>query len=280
MPERTVGPGRPSTGRRFRRLVAAAALVVVGALGPSPIPVGADPPGSSPTRQVDDGPQLPVDPDADPAETRRTADEILADDAYQAPADEAPGGRSLLDRIREWFGDRLPDIQGPGSGATDGLSLVLVAAIAAGAVAVVIWVVRAGRRSRSAPDDIDDTDADIEITPLRSPSEWSEEADRCEAAGDHRAAVRARFRAVTATLVDRELVVDSPGRTTGELRLDLEERAPEAAAAFAPLAAHFERTWYGSATAGPDDSDRARALAQAALRAAPDRPSRLAEVVA
>ena len=185
----------------------------------------------------------------------------------------------MLDRIRDWFGDRIPDVGGAGSGATDGLSLVLVAVLLAGAVAVAVWVVRAGRRSRTAPDDADEADTDIEITPLRSPSEWSDEAERCEGAGDHRAAVRARFRAVTATLVRRDLVVDSPGRTAGELRLDLEDRAPEATAAFAPLADHFERIWYGSDRAGPDDSARARALAEAALRAAPERPSRLAEAV-
>lgn len=270
----------PDRARRSRRccphwrLLLAASLIVLVALGPAGA-AAAEGPRPTPVRQVDDGPQLPVDPDADPARTRRTADEILAGDEYQPPADEAPGGRSLLDRIRDWIGDRLPDdIQGPGGGgATNGLSLILGGVIVAGALAVVVWVISASRRSHRAPTDPDDSDSDIEITPLRTPTEWSAEAERCEADGDHRGAVRARFRAVTTTLVRRDLVADSPGRTAGELRTDLAERAPDASSAFDPLADHFERVWFGSATAGPDDSARARSLADASLSAAPDHPN-------
>ncbi|WCO68868.1 DUF4129 domain-containing protein [Iamia majanohamensis] len=258
-------PHRPR--RRAAAAAAAAVLVLLVALPAAGAPLGG--PHPEPGAQVDDGPQLPVDPDADPDRARRTAEEILEGSEYQAPEE---GGRSLLDRARDWFDGRLPDLSGPGQGAADGLSIVIVAVVVLGAAALAAWVVASTRRSRAAPAD-DPVDSDVELTPLRSPREWGAEAERCEAAGDHRGAVRARFRAVTATYVERDLVVDAPGRTAGELRRDLAARAPEASPAFAPLADLFEEVWFGSSDADTDASAAARRSAEAAVAAAPRAPT-------
>lgn len=254
-------PDAPQLRRRGAAVAVGLVLLVAPAASGTPLG-GARP---APAAQVDDGPQLPVDPDADPERTRRTAEEILEGGEYQVPEE---GGRSALDRTRDWLEERLPDLSGPGQGVTDGLSILIVAVVVLAAAALAVWVVASTRRSRAAPDD-EPVDVDVELTPLRSPREWGAEAERCEAAGDHRGAVRARFRAVTATYVERGLVVDAPGRTAGELQRDLAARAPQASPAFAALADLFEEVWFGSADAGAGASAAARRSAEAAVAAAP-----------
>lgn len=218
-------------------------------------------------RQAGEGPQLPVDPETDPDEVRRGAEEILDQPEYQAP--EQPG-ETVFDRIRRAIADRLPKINGPGRGTQNFGSLVVVGIVLLTVLAGVAWLVASSRRSRAAPDA--DADIDVDITPLRSPTEWTREAERCQRDGDHRGAVRARFRALVASLAARDLVADTPGRTAGELRDDLSDRAPALSAVFAPMADLFERAWFGSDSAGPAESAAARDLAERVLDAAPRRP--------
>ncbi len=266
-------PRSPASPARRALVLLAATVLVTLAAGPWAAAAPGAPARPDLGRQIADGPQLPPDPDTDPARSRRTADEILDGDEYRAPEE---GGRTLLDRIRDWLGDRMPEVSGPGRGASNGLSLLIVAVVGTAALALVAWVVANSRRSRRAADEDDEIDSEVELTPLRTVDEWTAEAERCEAEDDHRGAVRARYRAVTRTLVDRDLVADAPGRTTGELRDDLGRRAPSAAPAFAPLADLFERVWFGSTHAHPDDAVAARRLAEAAVEAAPRRPAAMA----
>jgi hypothetical protein len=214
--------------------------------------------------------QLPVDPGRDPDEARERAEEILDGDEYQAPG---PEQESALDRLREWIGDRVPDLNlgGAGEGGSKIFSWIVVIVVAGGALTAAVLVLARTRGARRAPDEA--TDADVDITPLRTAEEWSTEAERCERAGDHRGAVRARFRALTTALARRDLVADTPGRTVGELRGDVAERAPTLTPHFAPIADLFERVWFGGAAAGPEQSGAARDLAAAALAAAPKRPA-------
>ncbi|MGI8940230.1 MAG: DUF4129 domain-containing protein [Iamia sp.] len=258
----------PRRRRRSGRVLAAAAVVALVVVPGGARPAPAQGPGAVAAQQSSDGPQLPTDPDVDPDGIRREADEILAQDRFRAPEE---GGRSLLDRIREWVGDRMPRVRGPRGATADGLSLVVVGVVVVVAVGLAAWVVATSRRSRAAPDD-DADDSEVELTPLRSPSEWTEEAERCEAAGDHRGAVRARFRSLTSALAERGLVGDTPGRTVGEIEADLSARAPGALPAFVPVGELFERTWFGSTQAEPEDSAAARTLAARALDAAPRHP--------
>jgi len=217
----------------------------------------------------DDGPQLPGGPPADPDRVRRQADEILARPEYQAPGQ---ADRTIGDRVRDWIDGILPNIDGPGQGATQAFSYLVVGVVAVGALAALTYVLVSTRRAKRPPDE--ETDSDVDITPLRTPDEWTSEADRCERAGDHRGAVRARFRALTTTLARRDLVADTPGRTAGELRGDVAERAPSLAPAFAPVSDLFERIWFGADSATPADSHAARHLAERALEVAPRRPER------
>ncbi|HEX7132537.1 MAG TPA: DUF4129 domain-containing protein [Iamia sp.] len=223
--------------------------------------------GDAPARQSGEDLQLPVDPGRDPERTRERADEILRGDEYQSPDAR---DRSVVDRVREWIGDRLPDLDGPTAGAgLDIFAYVVFGVVVLGGLAAIAFVVARTRGTRRPPDE--PTDADVDVSPLRTPDEWDAEAERCEQAGDHRGAVRARFRALTTTLAHRDLVADTPGRTTGELRTDVAERAPALTPAFGAVADLFERVWFGGATAGPEQSAAARDLARTALASAPRR---------
>ncbi len=245
-------------------MLAGLALVVGGA--PSVAAVAAT--GATPARQVEgDGPQLPVRPEADDALTRERAADILDGDEYQAPT---PEGETAGDRLREWLGDRLPSFDGAGP-AFDGAAWIVTGVVLLAAVGGLTWVLATSARRRRAPDDDDDLDSTVEVAPLRSPSEWADEAARCTAAGDHRGAVRAHFRVLTSTLAERRLVADTPGRTAGELRHDVAERAPRTSDAFDASATLFEEVWFGDRPAGPPETERAAALTQQVLRAAPRR---------
>ena len=250
--------------RRTTPLVLLAALVL--GLGLAAPVVAVD---GGPARQVTTDPQLPVDSGRDPERTRERADEILRGDEYRAPDTR---DRSVIDRIREWIGDRLPRFDGGGVGAGGRvLSYVVFGVVVLGGLAAVAYVLARTRSSRRAADEPADTD--IDVTPLRSPDEWDVEAERCERAGDHRGAVRARFRALTTALARRDLVADTPGRTAGELRIDVAERAPALAPAFGAVADLFERVWFGGGAIGPEQSTAARDLARTALAAAPRHPA-------
>lgn len=254
-------PERRSPARRARRT--GAVLVVLG-LALAGAAAGAA--GPTPIRDQTGGDvQLPVDPTLDPERARERADEILRGDAYQAPQARE---RTLVERIREWIGDRLPDLDLGGAGGGELLSYLVVGVVVVGALGALTYLLVQARGTRRPAAD-GDPDADIDVTPLRTADEWAVEADRCEHAGDHRGAVRARFRSLTTALARRDLVADTPGRTAGELRADVAERAPELAPAVAALADLFERTWFGGGPAGPAESAAARDLAGAALEAAP-----------
>ncbi|QYG92534.1 DUF4129 domain-containing protein [Iamia sp. SCSIO 61187] len=255
--------------RRSARLAGrtGAALVVLGlALGGA----AAGAAGPAPVRdQVGGDAQLPVDPTFDPDETRERADEILQGDEYQAPQAR---DRNVIERLREWIGDRLPDFDldlgGAGDGGGELVSYLVVGVVVVGALAALTYVLVQARGTRRPASD-GDPDADVDVTPLRTADEWATEAERCEREGDHRGAVRARFRSLTTALARRDLVADTPGRTAGELRADVAERAPGLTPAFAAVADLFERAWFGGGTAGPTESAAARDLAGAALDAAP-----------
>jgi len=251
--------------RAVRSAIATVALglaLTIAIGGPAPAVVD-----GGPARQSDEDGQLPVDPAPDPERTRERADEILRGDEYRAPDTR---DRSIIDRVRKWISDRLPDLGGGPTGrGLDTLAYVVFGVVVIGGLGAIAYDVARTRGTRQASDG--DTDADVDVTPLRTPDEWDAEADRCEREGDHRGAVRARFRALTVTLARRDLVADTPGRTAGELRFDVAERAPTLTPAFGAIADLFERVWFGGQRAGPEQSAAARDLAAAALAAAPRR---------
>ena len=79
--------------------------------------------------------------------------------------------------------------------------------------------------------------------------------------------MRARYRELVRTLTDRRQLPDIAGRTTGELRGDLDRTTPAASSDFDAACLLFELAWYADVPTGPDESERFRAAAAAVLAA-------------
>lgn len=197
--------------------------------------------------------RLPIpEPSADDANQR--ADEILAEPRF----DEPP--KSVVDRILEWIGEQLDRIQVPGVGAmgAGGSQVVgwIAIALMAGLAIFFVSRMRLSRRpGRGDPDFI------VEAEQHRNEHEWLSEAERFEADGQWKQALRCRFRALVSALIERGVVRDIPGRTTGEYRLEVTRNAPAVAASFAGAAELFDRAWYGDEATGAAENARFRSLA-------------------
>lgn len=201
--------------------------------------------------------QEPVDPEVVDGEVRRVMSERRF--SYEP---------SLLERIGDWLAERV-DLPGLGGGGTFGGGAgawVAWLIIAVAAVLVVVAVVQAVRgRPSKAGDDGPATEAEVEHR--RRAGEWASDAERFEAEGRWKDAVRARYRELVRTLVDRRQLPDVPGRTTGELRRDLATTTPDAADAFDTACLVFELAWYADVPVGPEQLQRLRAAATAVLGA-------------
>jgi hypothetical protein len=216
----------------------------------------------------------PPPPVHDPDEVRRAVEEVLGRDEF---AEAEP---SLLLRAVEWVlrqlerlfggdGDREPTVEVGGGGA-GGSALVTVLVLLA-AVVVVVVVVRAlrGTWRRRAPVARDDLDVDVHGR--RDAAAWDDLARRLESEGRWKDGMRARFGSLVERLVDRGVVADVPGRTSGEYRADVRQALPEAGPPFAAAADLFDRAWYGDLPTGPAEAERFAADAEAVLAAAGDR---------
>jgi hypothetical protein len=189
-----------------------------------------------------------------PEDIRRAADEIVGRPEFQVPEP------SLIERAQDWvsrqIGEILTAAANGGAGSLVGILVVLAL------VALVVWF--AVRYGRTVQVDARVGGFTVEGVHRRSPGEWRAEAERFEAAGQWKEALRARYRALVGDLVAEGLLDDVAGRTTGELRADLAARAPERAADFGAASELFELAWYADRPTGPEESARFQALAAAA----------------
>jgi hypothetical protein len=223
--------------RAVRRLAIAVALVVgagVALAAPDVLAQGAGP--------------------ESPEEVRQTADEVLARQEFQRPEP------TVLERIRDWIGDRLSSLfdrlTGGGAGSVVGW-VVLVAAVGA-----LIWSLT--RLSRSIrPDPV--APASVRIDQGRTPDAWREEAERLEADSAWKDALRCRYRALLGDLVRAGIIEDVPGRTTGEYRREVVAVRPTVSDAMGTATDLFEWAWYGDLPTGAGESDRFRIAAGAVV---------------
>jgi hypothetical protein len=215
---------------------------------------------------------------AQPAPTRAEVREVMARPEFSYEP-------SIVERIGNWLSDVLDSLfpessGGPGGGVAGGVGpLVAWAVIAAAVVAAVLVVVAVVRRRVPRPDDHGSV-TEAEIEHRRTATEWERDAERLEREGAWKDALRARYRQLVRTLVDRRQLPDVPGRTTGELRADLHRTTPGADDAFDPASLLFELAWYADVPTGEDENRRFRDLAARVLAVAPDdRVERVAVVL-
>jgi hypothetical protein len=207
--------------------------------------------GSSPVLAGDAGQpgELP-EPVASPEEVRQQADDVLDGREFQRPEP------NLVQRAEEWLRERFNDFLNE-LVVGDAGSVVGWAVLALAVGLLVFFVVRLGRSVQRDPR----TETAIEVERARTAAEWREDAEDHERRGAWKDALRSRFRALVADLVDLHRVDDLPGRTAGEYRAEVASEVPDAADAFAAATGLFEEAWYGNRATGPDENARFRALA-------------------
>ncbi|MGO0576604.1 DUF4129 domain-containing protein [Ornithinimicrobium panacihumi] len=202
-------------------------------------------------------PLVPVDPDRDQART--WLEEELARPGYTTE-------RSLVSRVLEWIGDRLPSLDLPGQlpawTAWVALAVVLVAALA-----VIAFGTRDRWRKASLADRRASPGAVLEEE--LTARDYRDRARSAMAAGDLDAALVDSYRAVAAGAVERTLLDDRPGRTAHEVALDLAAPFPAFAAELGVAGDRFDAVRYGDhhATAA-----QARDMAELEARLAAERP--------
>lgn len=199
--------------------------------------------------------------------------ELMSRPEFQYP-------KSLAERVGDWIGERidrlferlnLPDVGVGGSSFGGGVGsivawLLIVVALAAVIAVIVVTV----RRWRPRTRDVEEL-SEAEVEHRRRAGQWARDAERHEAAGEWKLAIRARLRELVRTLVDRRQVADLAGRTTGELVDDIGFSTPAAMDAFEEACLLFELPWYGELPTGAAENARFRELASAVLEAPVER---------
>ncbi|MEO2106551.1 MAG: hypothetical protein ABGZ36_13005 [Actinomycetota bacterium] len=181
--------------------------------------------------------------------------------------------KSLMERVGDWVAQRLENLFddlpgvdvpagsfGGGAGSLIGWLLIILALAAVLAVVVVAvrhWVPRV--------DDDSGKLSEAEAEHRRRASEWAREAQDHEGRGEWKLAMRARYRELVRTLVDRKQVADLAGLTTRELLQDVATTTPGATADFESACMLFELPWYADVPTGPVENARIRSLSEAVL---------------
>ena len=189
---------------------------------------------------------------AEPEDIRDSADDILSRPEYQ------PEPLSLLDRAWNWmneqFAEALGSLLGTGGSYLVGWTLL---AVLAGLLGWFLFRVMPRKRLRR---NVVEPSIEADVRAIASRTDWLEQARIAEAEGNWREAVRARYRAMIAGLIDRQEVVDFEGATSGEYRRSFEPGPPRSDSLGQATDA-FEQIWYGGSPAAADDSSRLEELA-------------------
>lgn len=171
---------------------------------------------------------------------------------------------SLFDRAVDWLTELIIDIfRALSSAGPRGLFAWVIVAILASVVvfaAVKLWGVAGPVRV-----DVDDDEAQIDITENLSAAEWRRRAAQAESGGDWREAIRARHRALVVDLVDRDALTVIAGMTAGEIARQVADAHPGAAVEIDELTDLFKGVYFGSVPAGPADGQLVTALAERVL---------------
>jgi hypothetical protein len=169
---------------------------------------------------------------SDPTQAEQRLRDVMAMHRYDALHQP----QTWLDRLRQWFGDRINDLlnifrRESGSLPLPEWAYYLFGAIVVAILAVLIFSSTRGRfREGSAPR---------RASGPRAPADYFDEADRLAAAGDRVGAIRALCAGVAATLAGERTWEGSP-LTVREIF----QNAPEPAS-LRPLLGPFEAAVYG-----------------------------------
>ncbi len=203
------------------------------------------------------------EPEHDPDEVRRRADEILSRRRYQWDDQSS----NPIDRLADWITRQLSRLTGSfgGGGTLPTWVGWVVLGLLVLLVAFIVWRLRHNlrRNPRTLP-----TPEAVVVAEGEDRVDWAAEAERHEAAGRWRDGLRCRYRVLVGELAEREVIPDLVGRTAGEYARDVARTCPPAAAPFRAATDLFEGAWYGGADTAAAERDRFVRLADEVLAVA------------
>lgn len=184
-----------------------------------------------------------------PEDLRDRADDVLSDPKF---ASSEPG---LIDRFVEWVQEIFSDLLDFVTNSTvfGGVAVgwfLLTAMIGL----IIFFLVRYLPSFSSVKAEV--TRATVSTHKnRRSRAEWLAEAETAERNGLHREAVRARYKATVAGLIEQDELPDTVGATATELQ-NAFEAEPSRADPFASSTEAFSDVWYGGDDANKTDTER------------------------
>lgn len=98
-----------------------------------------------------------------------------------------------------------------GTGSGGGLVVIIIAVLLVGAIAVIVWRVGLPRLQRRTHE------SELALDSTKTPDSYRRQADAAAEAGDLRAAVGDRFRAIVRELEERTILDPRPARTASEV---------------------------------------------------------------
>lgn len=176
---------------------------------------------------------------------------ILAEAQFHQPP------KPWIQRATDWIDQEITKLLNAlASGSSAGVIAWIIVGIAVVVAAVLIR--RFVGRVQLDPG----VESETHTVRRRSATEWAELATTHRTAGEWKQAVRCDYRALIATLAERGVVDDIPGRTAREYErlVDVGE--------FNEATELFEAVWYGNADTGEEDEKRLRDLGRQVLAAA------------
>ena len=173
-------------------------------------------------------------------EARDTADSVLSGRAYV----EAARPPSLQERFFNWITEVIGDLFNALS-STGGRGVIAWVVIIGFGLLIAFLMSRLVRNLDPLPPRPATQRPTVEIIGNRSANEWLADALAAEGAGDWRAAIRCRHRALVAELLDLDIVTARPGLTAGEIALEVGNVRPAADTSMQEATWLFKDTWYG-----------------------------------
>jgi hypothetical protein len=149
----------------------------------------------------------------------------------------------VFNRFLNWIAELFSGVaqRSPGGWWGPVLLVCLIALL----VFVVLWRAGAPHRTQTAAGAVFGDDR------VRSARQYRAEAEAAAGSGEYAVAVRARFRACAAELVERTILDDRAGRTAHEVVDDAARAVPALREPLQPAAQVFDEVVYGSRPAGP-----------------------------
>lgn len=173
---------------------------------------------------------------------------------------------SLAERFQRWFSDLVDSIgdAAAGSGPVGVLAALVVTVVLVTLLGVALGRLRPdGGRERTVAPVFDER--------RRSAAQHRRDAEAALAAGRHDEALLEAVRALTAGLVERDLLRDSTGLTVLETTAVASARFPAHAADLQRLRVSFEDTRYGDRHADADAAAEALRVEEVVRRSEPAR---------